>query len=103
MWDMMEDARRSGASLARVTVVRRDDQEAGCGQRVTSDVFAHMGFLYRERMRMAFLGVNHLSIVADPATHSKKETMASICWSWQVGIAAFCAIQYIPQGRAVHS
>ena len=101
MWDMMEDARASGASIAQVTVVRRGDPSAGCGQRVTSDVLTRMNFLYMERMRMAFLGVNHLCIVADPATHSKRETMISICWSWQAGVAAYGAIQYLPQAKNV--
>ena len=37
--------------------------------------------MYRERGRMALLGVSHLAIVADPATHSKRECMMSLIWS----------------------
>ena len=99
MWDMMEDARESGASLAQVTMVHRKGVQAGCGQRVTSDVLAHMNALYSQRVRLALLGVNHLCIAMDLATHSKKETMTSICWSWQAGVAAYGAIQYIPQSK----
>ena len=101
MWDMMEDSRVSGASLAQVTVVRRSSAHAGCGERVTSDVLSCMNGLYAERMRMAFTGASHLCIVADPATHSKKETMVGLCWSWEEGVAAYGAIQYIPQTREV--
>ena len=47
MWDMMEDSRLSGASLAQVAVVRRNAHEAGCGARVTHDVLGGMNTLYR--------------------------------------------------------
>ena len=101
MWDMMQDARESGASLSQVTVVRRNDPQAGGCQRVAHEVLCRKNDLYRQRMRMAFLGSNHLCIVADPATHSKKETMISILWSWQAAVAAYGAIQYIPSAKTV--
>ena len=59
--------------------------------------------MYRERRRLGFLGADHLNIVADPATHSKHDTMASIVWSWQTGIAAHGDLQYIPHGGMLSS
>ena len=52
---------------------------------------------------MGFLGADHLNIVADLATHSRHDTMASIVWSWQTGVAAHGDLQYIPHGGMLSS
>ena len=101
LWDMMQSSRQSGASLAQVAVVRKDDPDAGCCGAVTGSALSSMNATYRERMRLAFTGTNHLCIVADPATHSKKETMIGICWSWEAGVGAYGVIQHIAQTKHV--
>ena len=101
MWDMMQSSRQSGASLAQVAVVRKSDPEAGCCASVTRDALSCMNSMYRERMRMAFSDTNHLGSVADPATHSKKESMIGICWSWEASVGAYGVLQHIPQTKHV--
>ena len=54
--------------------------------------------IYLENRRVAVVGCDHLNIVEGPATHSKKDTMASIVWCWQAGIAAHGDMQWLPQG-----
>ena len=97
-WSLMEDASRSGAHVTQVAAVRRDDCQAGCGGGTAMAWLVRMNAMYRERRRLGLLGSDHLNIVADPATHSKRDTMASIIWSWQAGIAAHGDLQYIPHG-----
>ena len=50
---------------------------------------------------MGWGGVKHLSIAADPATHSKKEVLAGLLYSWECGIAAHGDLQFIPERRLV--
>jgi hypothetical protein len=40
-------------------------------------------------------------MVADPSTHSKRETMASVCWSWEAGGAAHGNLQILSPGKVV--
>ena len=94
----MEDARRSGAHVTEVATVRRRDSAAGCSGGTSMSWLVRLSAMYRERRRLGLLRSDHLNIVADPATHSKNDTMASIVWSWQAGIAAHGDLQYIPHG-----
>ena len=57
--------------------------------------------MYRERRKLAFDGVRHWAIVADPATHSKKDVLAALCYSWETGIAAHGDLQYLPETKLI--
>ena len=50
---------------------------------------------------MAFDRIQHLNIAADPSTHNKQETMASICGSWQARAAAHGDLQVMPETRKI--
>ena len=102
-WDLMEEAHRSGTHVSQVVKVRRADRQAGCSASISYVWHQRRNAMYRERRQLSFLGSDHLNIVADPANHSKKDTMASIIWSWQAGLAAYGDLQYIPHGGLLPS
>ena len=39
--------------------------------------------------------------MADPATHSKKDVLAALCYSWETGIAAHGDLQYLPETKLI--
>ncbi len=41
----------------------------------------------------------NLNIVADPSTHNKQETMASIVWSWEAQVAVHGDLQILPESK----
>lgn len=45
--------------------------------------------------------MKHFNVVADPATHSKKETYVSVVYSWEQEIAAFGDVQLLHPGNVV--
>ena len=96
IWDLIEQALDSGASVEQIAVIRREDAHVGCSESRALAWLAKKVEMYRERRRLAFDGVRHLNIVADPSTHNKQETMASIVWSWQAQVAAHGDLQIIP-------
>jgi len=101
IWDLFAQARDSGASVEQIVVIRGHDAHVGCHPSRATFWLCKKNVMYRERRRMAFDGVHHLNIVADPSTHNKKDTMASLVWSWEVGVAAHGDLQMLPQAKTV--
>ena len=73
----------------------------GCSETCTLLWVAKHQHLYRARRALCFHGVHHLNMVADPSTHSKRETMVTVCWSWECGAAAHGDVQIIAPGSVV--
>ena len=46
-------------------------------------------------------GVHHINMVADPATHSKKETFVAVLWSWEVETTAYGYFQLLHPGKII--
>ena len=101
VWSLIHKARGSGLPLTGLLQAKSDDPEAGCSQWCAQLWVAKYNCLYNERRALLLHGVHHLSMVADPSTHSKRETMASVCWSWEAGGAAHANLQIIPPGTVV--
>jgi hypothetical protein len=58
--------------------------------------------MYAERRELGFgIGTKHMNLIADPSTHSKKETMVSVAYAWERDLGAICDVQCMPQGKAV--
>ena len=101
IWDLFAQARDSGASVEQIVVVRGHDAHMGCHETRGAAWLAKKVEMYRARRFLAFDRVRHLNIVADPSTHNKKDTMASIVFSWEVQVAAHGDLQYLPQAKTV--
>ena len=57
--------------------------------------------MYRNRRCHSFVGVQHFNIIADPATHSKKEVYVSVVWSWEQDLAAMGDVQLMLPGNYI--
>jgi hypothetical protein len=60
--------------------------------------------MYADKARWGFFDTTeapHVSIVADPATHSTKEICVTLAYAWQNDLAACCPVQWIlPTAKA---
>ncbi|MDJ0514433.1 MAG: hypothetical protein QNJ62_13410 [Methyloceanibacter sp.] len=101
IWDLFSQSLESGASVEQITVVRGQDTHMGCHESRALMWLAKNVEMYRHRRHLAFDRVHHLNIVADPSTHNKQETMASIVWSWQAQVAAHGDLQILPESKKV--
>ncbi len=101
VWELIEQARSSGCSLEQVVKVRDGDAHVGCAKTRAIVWMSKYLDMYRSRRAMAFHGARHLCVIADPATHQKRETLASVCWSWEFGVAAHGDLQVLPATAAV--
>ena len=58
--------------------------------------------MYASRRNMCFgPGVRHINVIADPATHSKKEAMVSVLWSWEEQVAGHGDVQWISATKTI--
>ena len=56
----------------------------------------------QERRDRCFdVGVKHFNFVSDPATHSKKELLVGVVWSWEQDLAGIGDVQQLLPGNAV--
>lgn len=56
----------------------------------------------QERRSLCFAaGVNHWNIIADPATHCKKEWFFGVAYSWEQDVACFLDCQRMQPGNIV--
>ena len=99
IWDLFSQSLDSGASVEQIAVVRGQDPHMGCHESRALGWLAKKVEMYRDRRFLAFDRVRHLNIVADPSTHNKQETMASIAWSWQAQVAAHGDLQILPETK----
>ena len=102
-WIAMENALATAQSLSNVLNVRRADEHAGSHPRSAFHLLGKKQAMYRERRKMAFDGVKTWSIVADPATHSKREVLGTLIYSWEIGIATHGDLQYLPMSKRLLS
>jgi len=101
-WDIMEQSRSTYTSVRQVLDVRRDDAHTGCGPQLGEVWVNKLLTIYQERRRHTFGSqVNHINLASDPATHSKKEAMVSVAWSWESEAGAYADFQWMPQSKTM--
>lgn len=54
-----------------------------------------------ERRQICMAAVKHFNMIADPATHSKKEVMVSVIWSWEQNLAVLGDVQLMCPGNRI--
>ena len=86
---MLEESRRTGVSLRQLIDSKRGDPSVGASRDNARTWMIKDHAMYCQRRSLCFRGVNHLSLVADPSTHSKGEVMIGVFYSWEAGLAAF--------------
>ena len=101
VWSLIGNSRKAGSSLAGVVRCRSDDAHVGCSESQSELWMAKRQHLYRQRRSLCFHGARHLNMVADPSTHSKRETMVTVCWSWEAAAATHGDVQVLPATSAL--
>ena len=98
-WELMERAQETGVSLRKTITIDSSKVSPALGDLWTLKYLQ----MYNESARLAFIraAVNHVSIVADPATHSTKEACAVLAYSWEQNISAAPPIQIIQPGKVL--
>ncbi len=101
VWKVIEEARRAGCSLEQVVEIRREDGFMGCSSSNCPEWRGRLGDMYRERRKMSLDKVHHLFLCADPATHVRKSTMATLVWSWEAGSASHGDLQIMGSANTI--
>ena len=98
-WGVIEQARREGCSMEQVVRIRHEDIGMGCSSSSCPEWRGRWGDMYRQRRKMSLDKVHHLFLCADPATHVRKSTMATVVWSWEAGSASHGDLQVMGSRR----
>ena len=102
IWDLMEQAKSSSASVKQVIRIRSGDSHVGSSENVGPCWVGKHMCMYASRRNMCFgPGVHHINVIADPATHSKKEAMVSVLWSWEEQVAGHGDVQWISATKTI--
>ena len=101
VWQLMEKANATGISLAGAIALKSDEATLGCSPKQCNLWMNKYQQMYAERASMGFLNVSHFNIVADGSTHSCKDTLVSLAYTWEHDLAAYLPIQRIQPGSHV--
>jgi hypothetical protein len=101
IWNLLEQAKATGISLAGATALKHDDTALGCTPSQCDHWINKFQQMYMQRVSMGFLNVSHFNIVADGSTHSCKDTLVSLAYTWEHDLAACLPIQVIQPGSHV--
>ena len=101
VWSIIQEARREGCSMEQVVGIRSKDEHMGCAKSNCPAWRGRLGDMYRARRMLALDGTSHLCICADPSTHCRRETMATLVWSWEMGIAAHGDLQIMGSAHSL--
>ena len=99
VWDVLQEARRSGSSVSSVLSIRKKDAHAGSDTSNAMSLITKHIMMYCNRRDLAFRDVRHLCVISDPSIHSKKDLGVSVFWSWETQTAAFGDVQDIVQQK----
>ena len=94
-WDLMEKAKDSRANYRQALSLRSDDPSLGGNEQEGDRWASTRNFMYHERVTQLFRQIMHYCIAADPGTHSYKEIMPGILYSWELDMASFLPWQRV--------
>lgn len=99
---MLEQARESGTSIEQVLNIRMRDTHAGSSKSSGVTWVNKLLSMYEGRRSMCFgPGVQHINVVADPASHSKHEVMVSVVYSWEQGEGGIADAQWFSANKTI--
>ena len=100
VWNLIHHARRVGVSLRAALALRSDDDDAGCHPSSAAYWVAKHQEMYFGQQDKLFNGepVHHINIVADAATHSCREVLVSVGYTWELDAACYPPVQVILPG-----
>eukprot|EP00438_Fugacium_kawagutii_P026330 Skav205126 [mRNA] locus=scaffold4215:135:863:+ [translate_table: standard] len=99
IWSICEEAQRNKCSLSTVVQLRSGEAQAGANVESVEYWTRKILGLYFENTRLAFMGLPHLQLVTDAATHASKETLLSIVYSHEVDICGLTPLQHVSRSK----
>lgn len=96
IWRCFNKARAGGCSLETVVRMQAADQQSGGTVSQVPIWIGKLHAMYHANRTCSFMNTMHLSLVADPSTHSKVETMVAVAYNWEDNVAAVCDVQRMP-------
>ena len=92
---MMDKAHHARAIIEQAVRLKDDDASLGCSSS-RAEVWAQKkNQMYCERTTAVFTHTYHWNLVADPGTHTYKEVMPAVLYSWEVDMGCFPQFQYV--------
>ena len=76
----MEKVQNTSVSLDAAVSLKSDEADMGCAASCARRWINKMLSMYDEPFALCFVGVNHYNIVA---THSTRDALVSVCYSWE--------------------
>ena len=83
------------ATYTQALALRDDCESVGCNSSEGDRWASTKAFMYHERVARALTQITHYCICADPGTHSYKEVMLGIVYSWELDMVAFLTWQQV--------
>ena len=103
-WDVMAKAREKRTNLEQAIRLKDDEATLGCSDSRAESWMQKKSLMYQERVHaFKFPQVQHWNLIADPGTHSYKEIMPSVAYSWELNMACLPPYQHLLPGKLVTS
>ena len=104
-WDIIEKVKKvRNVSLRQALQLSDDQEELGCSPFADSVWIHKLLLMYYNRFSLPFIvgsGVNHYCFVADPGSHSYKDCLVSLVWSWEAQLGVYPPWQELMPGKIV--
>ena len=103
VWELIHRARRVGVSVRAALAMRSGDEDAGCHPSTATYWVAKHQEMYFQQQNRLFDNepVHHINIVADAATHSCREVLVSVGYTWELDAACYPPVQVILPGSDI--
>ena len=94
-WDVMEKAHHARANLEQAIRLKDDEASLGCHYSQAERWAQKKNQMYCERTSAVFTHIYHWNLVADPGTHTYKEVMPAVLYSWEIDMGCLPQFQFI--------
>jgi hypothetical protein len=102
VWDMLEQSRRTSASLYNVIQIRKDDASAGCNESRAQHWELLLQNMYQERTNVAWKHIDHLCLSVDSSGHAYNDVLVGLGYSHQLDQGVYAPLQYIVPGKNIY-
>ena len=99
----MENAWQSGSGMRSALRLKADDATLRHVSVNRTDHWSNKYIqMYMRRASLSMrIGVSHFNIVTDASTHSCRDTLVSVCYSWEQDVAVHMTAQVLPPGKTI--
>lgn len=97
IWTFIEDSKRTGVSLEKLASVREREAHGGVNKNSVPFWARKLLSMYRQQSRLAFFGVNKISVCTDASNHSNHDYLVTVVYHCSQGaeVAAYCTAQHV--------